>query len=89
MNRPLAWAGALRRASSWRHRGPDLVGAGDVDQRKGVGGRLDAGDIHFLQLLDVAEDVAQLRADLLLLFGREREPRQVGDVLHINSDGWP
>ena len=41
-------------------------------------------DIDFLQLLDVAEDVAQLRADLLLFLGRERQPREVRDIFDIN-----
>src|SRR5208283_5378521 len=67
-------------ADGWAH----LVRAGDVDQRKGVSGGLDSGDVHFLQLLDVAEDVAQLRADLLLLIGGERQSREVGHILDVN-----
>jgi hypothetical protein len=69
MKRPLACAGALRRASSWLIDGRTSSGRNDIDERKGVGGRLDSGDIHFLQLLDVAEDVAQLLADLLFFLG--------------------
>ena len=87
MNRPLAWAGALRRASSWLIEGRTSSGRIDIDERKGVGGRFDSADIHFLELLDVAEDVAQLLADLLLFLGREGEAGEVGYVFYVNFDG--
>ncbi len=58
MNRPLAWAGALRRASSWLIDGRTLIRPGHIDQREGVGSRLDPADIHFFQLLNVTEDIS-------------------------------
>ena len=45
-----------------RQRRLDFIGARDVDHRHGMGGRLHAGDIQFIQLFDVAEDVTELRA---------------------------
>src|SRR5882672_4259818 len=51
-------------------RGADFVGPGHVDERDGVGGGLDLADVQLLQLLDIAEDAADLRAELLLLRGR-------------------
>ena len=52
-----------------------------------MGGRLDAGDVQFLQLFDVAEDVAQLRAEFFFLVGRERNARQMRDVFDVNFSG--
>ena len=49
---------------------PGFIGAKDIDQRHGVGGRLDAGDVQLLELFDVAQDVGQLRAEFFLLVGR-------------------
>ena len=45
-----------------RQRRLDFIGARDVDHRHGMGGRLHAGDVEFIQLFDVAEDVTELRA---------------------------
>src|SRR6266404_5108956 len=67
--------------------GTDFIGAGDVDEGESVGGGFDAADVHLLKLLDVAEDAAKLSADLLLLFGRESEAREVGDVFDIEVHG--
>ena len=66
-----------------RERRADLVGAGDVGHRHGVGGRLDAGHVECLQFFDVAENAAELRAEFFFLVGCELEPRQVRDVFDI------
>lgn len=64
-----------------------LVGAGDIDQRHGVGGRLDAGDVQFLQFFDVTQDAAELGGELVFLVGREGDARQMRDMFDINSGG--
>src|SRR5512146_789255 len=57
---------------------------GQARLRRGVGGRLDPGDVDLAELLDVAEHVAELaRKDLLLLWG-QREPREVRDVVDVD-----
>jgi hypothetical protein len=61
-----------------------LVGACDIHQRHGMGRRLDLTDVELLELLDIAEDLAELRAELLFLLGRQVQPRQVRDVFDIN-----
>src|SRR5271170_141941 len=70
-----------------RERRTDFVGAGDVDQRDGVGGRLDVRHVEFLQFFDVAEDSAKLRGELFLLVGRERDACEMRDVFDINFSG--
>ena len=87
INRPLALAGALRSASSCGSDGRISSGAGDVDHRHGMGGRLDAGHVQFLQFLDVAEDAAKLRAEFFLLVGSELNARKMRDVFDINFSG--
>ena len=87
MKSPLACAGALRRASSCGSDGRISSGARDIDQRHGVGGRLDAGNVEFLQFFDVAEDAAELRAEFFFLVGGEMQPRQMRDVFDVNFGG--
>ena len=87
MNRPLALAGALRSASSLRQGRADHIGAKDVDQRHGVGGRLDAADVQLLELFDVAEDAGQLRAEFFLLGGGQGDARQMRHVLDVEIGG--
>ena len=67
-----------------RERGADFVGASHIHARRGVGGRLDVGYVQFLEFLDVFENVPELFAELLFLFRREREPRQMRDIFDIN-----
>jgi len=49
--------------------GTGFVGTSDVDERKGVGGGFDSGNIYFFEFFDVAENAAELCADFLLFFG--------------------
>lgn len=63
--------------------GADLIGAGDVDEREGVGGGLDPADVDLIQLFDVPENALELRAQFFLFGGREAESRQVGDVFDV------
>ena len=48
-----------------------FIRTGDVDERHGMGGRFDLADVQFLQLLDVAENVAELRAEFGRFFRRK------------------
>ena len=59
----------------------NLVGPGNIDERKRVGGGLDAADIHFLKLLNVSEDAIQLGTELLDFFSGQGKPRQVRHVV--------
>jgi len=61
----------------------DLVGPGHVHERNGVGGGFHLADIDLTKLLDIAENLTELRAELLFLVGREAQPREMRDVLHI------
>ena len=61
----------------------DFISASDIDGGHGVRGGFNAGDIHGFQLLDEADDVVELRAELLLLVGGEREPREVRDIFDV------
>ena len=51
-----------------------------------MGRRLDMGDIQFIKLLDVSEDLAKLGAEFFRLFSGQSEPRQMGDVFDVNVD---
>src|SRR6266487_4802801 len=75
--------GMAKRFLVWQ-RGADLVGTSHVYHRNGVGGRLDRADVDLAQLFDVAEHLAELRAELALFFRCETETGQVGDILHVN-----
>src|SRR5580693_5942331 len=70
-----------------RKRRADFVGAGYVDQRYGVGGRLDLRHVEFLQFFDVAEDSAKLCGELFLLVGRERDACEMCNVFDVNFSG--
>lgn len=69
-------------------RGADFVGARDIHERHGLGGRLDVADIHLAEFLDVANHLAKLRAELLFFFGRQADSREVRDVFHIDGRVW-
>ena len=49
-----------------------------------MGGWLDPGDIKFIQLFDVAEDVAELRAEFFFLVRCELQSREMRDVFDVN-----
>jgi hypothetical protein len=72
-----------------RERRADFVGARDIDHRHGVGGRLDAGHVEFLQFFDVAEDAAELRAEFFFLVGRERSRARCATYLMSISADMP
>jgi len=55
----------------------------DIINRECVRGRLDAAYVDLSQLLDVREDVAELGGKLRLFLGRQREPREVGDMVDV------
>ena len=75
-----------RRICQSRFRGEPvarLVLAEDVENGIRVGRRLDAADIHLLQLFHVGEDLRDLRLklrDLLLAQVQARELRGVADI---------
>ena len=83
-NSPLACRGAFWSASSCGSDSADFIGAGDIDQRDGVCGRLDASDVEFFQFFDVAKDSAELGGEFFFLVGRERDAREMRDVFDIN-----
>ena len=64
--------------------GTDFIGPRDVDERDGARGGFDLADIELLQFFDVAQNVAELRAEFLLLLRRERDARKVRHVFNIN-----
>src|SRR6266702_2535370 len=70
-----------------RQPGPHFVRARYVDHRNGVSRRLNRADIELLQFFNVAEDVVQLRSELLFLGGSQFDARQVRDVLDIEIRG--
>src|SRR4051812_11422199 len=49
----------------WKRRAR-FVGASDIDERDGVGGRFDIAHVELIELLDIAEDLPELRSQLLL-----------------------
>ena len=61
----------------------NFIRARDIDGGNGVRCRLNVGNIHGLQLFDEADDVVELRAELLLLVGRKRKPREMRDVFDV------
>ena len=77
LGRGVAERGLVRQA------GTDGVGTHYVHQRHGMGRRLHATHVEFVQLGDVAEHLAKLGAKLLLLFGAELQPGQVRHVFHF------
>ncbi len=83
MNRPPAWAGALRKASSCGSDGRTT--SGRVTLTIGTAWAVGSTPVTFegLQFLDVAEDAAELRAEFFFLVGCELEPRQVRDIFDI------
>ena len=87
MNRPLAWRGALRSASSCDSEG--RTSSARVTLTIGtawaVGSTLVTSSS--LQFFDVAENVAELRAEFFLLLGREGDARQMRDIFDINFSG--
>jgi len=62
----------------------DLIGPGDVDERHCMGSGFNLRDVELFQFFDVTEDVAELCADLFLFVGRERQPREMGDIFDID-----
>lgn len=67
--------------------GVALVGAGDVDEGEGVGGRFDPGDIDGPELLHVAEDIPELASQALFFFRAQRDAGQVRDVMDVEVIG--
>jgi hypothetical protein len=70
-----------------RKTGLHLVRASHIYERERVCCRLNSADVDFLQLFDVAEDVSELRAELLLLLGGQGDSRQMGNIFDINFNG--
>ena len=48
-----------------------------------MSGGFDSDDVHFFEFLDVAEDAAELGAELLFFFGSQREAGEVSDVFDV------
>src|SRR3989442_1934517 len=70
-----------------RQSGPHFVRARHVDHRNGVSRRLHCADIQLLQFFNVAEDVIELRSELLFLGGSQFDARKVRDVSDIEFRG--
>ena len=85
--KPVGLCGRVAQGVVVRERRANLVRTRDIDQRHGVGGWLDTGNVQFLQLLDVAEDAVELCAEFLFLVGGEMQPRQMRDVFDVNFSG--
>jgi hypothetical protein len=63
---------------------PEFVGAGYVDEWKGMGGGFDIADIDFFEFFYVTENIAQLRADFLFFFRSQSQTGQVGNVFDVD-----
>ena len=63
------------------------VGLPDVEDGRGVRGRFDAGDVYLGELFDMVEHIAELLRELRFLVGREREARELGDVVDVELGG--
>lgn len=50
-------------------------------------GRLHGGNIDFLQLFDVTQDVTQLLGELLFFVARQRNAREMRDIFNIDFSG--
>src|SRR5947207_9589632 len=70
-----------------RQPGPHFVRARHVDHRNGVSRRLHGADIQLLQFFNVAEDIVELRSELLFLGGSQFDARKMCDVLDIEIRG--
>ena len=70
----------LQREFNRQARPNDIVSP-DVEDGRGVRGRLDLAHVDLFQLLDVMEHIAELVGKRRLLLGREREARELGDVV--------
>ena len=62
---------------------PNLVLAEHVEDRVGMGGRLDTGEIEFAELLDILEDASELGLEGCGFFVGEFDARQAGDISDI------
>ena len=49
-----------------------------------MGGGFNAGDVDFLEFLNVAKNAAELRADFLFFFRGEREAGKMGHVFDVD-----
>src|SRR5213594_166628 len=67
-----------------RKRSANFVGAGHVHHRHGVGRRFDSADVDLAQLLDVAEHLAELRAEFALFLRCEAKSGEVGHIFHVD-----
>src|SRR2546423_1569517 len=66
-----------------RDGGTNFVNAGDVYQRHGMRGRFDMTDIELIELLDVAEDLSELRAKLPFFSSRQGQAGEVRHIFHV------
>ena len=64
----------------------DILGP-DIVDGKGVGGRLDLGDVHFAQLLNMMQHIAKLLGKFGFFLRGERQSRQIGDMVDVEFDG--
>ena len=63
------------------------VGLPDVEDRRGVRSRLDAGDVYFGELFDVVEHIAELLRERRLFLSGEREAGEFSDVVDVEGSG--
>src|SRR5262245_17678838 len=88
LGHPEEVAAGLRRVGEHllaRKRWPRHIVPHHIGHRHGVGGRLDAGRIQRLELVDVREDAVQLAPHALLLLGPKLEPREPRHVLDLGK----
>src|SRR5690606_33158816 len=81
--RPAVGAGGVGEGVFAGEGGEDDVVAEDVDLLDGMGHRFDAFGIDFIEDVDVLEQLGELRAVGLQLFGSELEARQFGHFADI------
>ena len=87
LEEPVHLRGSIAHGLIMGQGGLNDIGPHHIDQGNGVGGGFHGGDIEFVELGDVAEDIPELRLKFLLFFRRERESRQVRNVFDIETVG--
>ncbi len=78
----------VRKASSTAARGAGHIVSPDVENRIRVRRRLDRRHIHFPELLNMVQHVAELLREFALFFRRQREAREKGNVVDVEFSGW-
>src|SRR5258706_9268457 len=62
---------------------PNLIGSRDIHEGDRMRSRFDMRDIELVELLYVAQNLAQLSAELLFLSGRKAQSGEVRHIFHV------